>query len=74
MPCEAPFAYYAKRGLVRIYRCSVCGSRFEWGPGAEWYGSWKDVENQKWEKIAFFCSAECKAKNPEKERTEDERT
>jgi hypothetical protein len=60
----APFAYEAQRGRVRIWTCSVCGKRFEWSdePGAEWFGSLRNLEEYRWDRISVVCSAECKRK------------
>lgn len=41
------------------YRCHVCSEGFSWGPDCSWFGSFLDEENLDWERIAFFCSAEC---------------
>jgi hypothetical protein len=61
MTTVAPYVYQADRGLVWVYTCSVCGSRFEWVQGeSSWYGSWKDLENGNWKKIKFACSHACK--------------
>jgi hypothetical protein len=54
--------YTAKRGPVRVWTCDICGERFEWAdkPGAKWYGSWKDADAARWDRIIVVCSAECK--------------
>lgn len=51
----------AERGQRRLHRCSVCGECAEWNENWSWYGSYLDADDGK---IAKFCSAECRAKEP----------
>jgi hypothetical protein len=41
-----------------VYRCSVCGTKGEWGPGWYWFGSFFDEENG--DIPVMVCSPECK--------------
>lgn len=69
MSSAAPFVYETKRGLVRVYTCSNCGQRFEWAYGkCSWFGSIKDMEDRRFDRIMFACSHAC----AEKLRTETE--
>ncbi len=63
MSTAPPFVYQAKRGLVRVYTCSSCGERFEWAQGKSgWFGSLKDMDDQRWDRIEFACSHACAEK------------
>ncbi len=56
-----PHVYTAKRGVVRVYRCDGCGKLFEWNAGSAWLGRERDADDEKWDKITFACSQECRS-------------
>jgi hypothetical protein len=58
---EAPTIYTGRDGkTVRVWVCSVCGRTFEWGFGAEWFGSDKEAEDRDWDRITVVCGLLCK--------------
>jgi len=44
-----------------IYKCSCCDRLFNWGKGTFWYGSLKDMDEDK-SKLKYACSDKCKEK------------
>jgi hypothetical protein len=51
-------------GKTRGYICDGCGRPFRWDRESQWYGSEKDIENGRWDKVWFACCAACAAKKP----------
>jgi len=41
------------------YFCSNCGVLFNWTSESSWYGSYKDYENGRTDRIKYACSSEC---------------
>lgn len=51
--------YTGKDGrIVRVWTCSVCKKPFEWGPGAEWYGSLACEHDPS--QLVVVCSRKCR--------------
>ena len=56
---EAPTVYTGRDGRkVRVYRCDVCGTLFEWGTQSRWFGP-MEIEGD-WHKVTIVCSRKCR--------------
>ena len=51
-------------GRTRGYLCDGCGKPFHWDGESSWYGSYRDLEEQVYDRIWFACSEECRQKKP----------
>lgn len=46
---------------VKLWTCSVCGHVGEWTGEWRWYGSMRDMDDGRWDRITVVCSPECRA-------------
>jgi hypothetical protein len=45
----------------RHWRCDNCDRLDVWGDTWQWFGSTRDMDDSKWDRIEVSCSDECRA-------------